>query len=109
MRAINYKLELANYLPAYMIPSYFMSLKTEDGWALIGFVGPGQIINWRQFYTDWCEEHGWFVETAWRRDGVNWLGRFANKETRIEIQISAQPDYLSGMVTITPRRNQADD
>lgn len=86
-----------------------MSLSTEDGAALIGFVGSGQISDWREFYTDWFDDHGWSVEAAWRRHSSQWLGRFGNPESRVEIQISPQQDYLTGMITITPRHHQSGD
>ena len=86
-----------------------MSLRTEDGTALIGLVGSGQINDWREFYTDWFDGHNWSMDAAWRQDSGQWLGRFSNRKDRVRIQISIQHDYLAGMITVTPRSNEVED
>lgn len=80
-----------------------MLLRTEDGGALIGLAGPGDIKAWQEYFDHWFAEQDWKAVSRWRREGNSWQARYGDAKLGwIHVQMSADGRFVRGMLTVAP-------
>jgi hypothetical protein len=81
-----------------------MSLRSEEGGAVIAFRGEGEIHAWRQFVDDWAKQNDWRPVGPWNSIHGGWAMRLEHKnKTTLDVQMAAKEDaMLTGLVTVTP-------
>ncbi len=81
-----------------------LSLRDENGAALIGFSGRGSAKVWMKFYDDWCLHQGWSpTENKWSIGAQAWSASFRRQQDaavhRVEIRLAAdEQGELTGLI-----------
>jgi hypothetical protein len=85
-----------------------VSVRTDDGGALIGFDGNGPAKKWMNYFDRWFATRGWEPARIWSANGAQWsaryLGRYNSVAMMADVQFSRSGNAgFAGLLNITPR------
>jgi hypothetical protein len=85
-----------------------LSLRDEQGSAIVGFSGMDDVGEWIKFYDDWFADRGWSSGEGWLKSTIAWSARFdeggGSAGRRIEIQFARDGNgELSGLLQVVPK------
>jgi hypothetical protein len=84
-----------------------LSLRDEQGSAIVGFSGMDDVGEWIKFYDDWFADRGWSSGEGWLKTTTAWSARFDERGgsagRRAEIHFARDGNgELSGLLQVVP-------
>jgi hypothetical protein len=88
-----------------------MTLRSEEGGAVVAFRGAGNLVEWREYVDGWAQREGWHAAADWDSLGETWHRCLENEnKTKLDVHImaSSKDSQLMGLATVTPPPSRAE-